>query len=323
MGKQHIPKMVVLGGGTGMPVLLRGLKEQPVELSTIVTVADDGGSTGRIRQAIDIPAPGDIRNVIAALADVDQELTTLFQHRFQEGNGLSGHSLGNLVLAAMNHVTGDFYTAVEKVSELFRVTGQVLPVSNEAIVIHAEMSDGMVVTGESNIPKEHKEIERIYLTPERLEPNPKVVQAILEADIIVISPGSLYTSILPNLIIDGVIQALIQTAAQVVYVCNMMTQYGETEEYTTKDHVDAIYRHIGKGSIDTVVVHNRQIDHAVLAKYERELAKPVTYDREALLAAGLIVLEEDIIDESGDMVRHDTYKLAKLLNKMAYQRMKK
>lgn len=306
-----------------MPVLLRGLKEQPVELSTIVTVADDGGSTGRIRQAIDIPAPGDIRNVIAALADVDQELTTLFQHRFQEGNGLSGHSLGNLVLAAMNHVTGDFYTAVEKVSELFRVTGQVLPVSNEAIVIHAEMSDGMVVTGESNIPKEHKEIERIYLTPERLEPNPKVVQAILEADIIVISPGSLYTSILPNLIIDGVIQALIQTAAQVVYVCNMMTQYGETEEYTTKDHVDAIYRHIGKGSIDTVVVHNRQIDHAVLAKYERELAKPVTYDREALLAAGLIVLEEDIIDESGDMVRHDTYKLAKLLNKMAYQRMKK
>lgn len=323
MGKQHEPKMVVLGGGTGMPVLLRGLKEQPIELSTIVTVADDGGSTGRIRQAIDIPAPGDIRNVIAALANVDQELTTLFQHRFQGENGLSGHALGNLVLAAMNHVTGDFYTAVEKVSELFQVTGQVFPVSNEVIVIHAEMTDGTFVTGESNIPVEHKEIDRVFLTPEQLEPNPKVVQAILEADLIVISPGSLYTSILPNLIIDGVIQALNQTTAQVAYVCNVMTQYGETEKYTTKDHVDAIYRHVGEGTIDTVIVHNKPIDDVMLAQYEKELAEPVTYDREALLASGLHVLEEDIIDETGDMIRHDTYKLARILYQMAYKRMKK
>lgn len=323
MGYQNQPKIVVLGGGTGMPVLLKGLKEYSIDLSTIVTVSDDGGSTGKIRAEMDIPAPGDIRNVIAALSDVDPELKELFQYRFQIDNRLLGHSLGNLVLTAMNSLTGDFYSAVDKVSELFHVKGSIFPIVNKSIVLHAEMTDGTIVSGESNIPVKHKRIKRIFITPDELEPNPKVVKAILDADLIVISPGSLYTSILPNMIIGGVADAINHTKAKVVYVSNMMTQFGETEGYTATDHVEAIYNHIGNDTIDTLIVHDKPIHHDILAPYQKEHSLPVKYDRDRLHLFDIEVLEEDIVEYSNGMIRHNTERLSEMLYEMAYTRMKK
>ncbi len=219
-------KIVVIGGGTGMPVLLRGLKEYPIDLSAIVTVADDGGSSGRLRTEMEIPAPGDIRNVIAALSDVEPMLMDLFQHRFTKGNGLLGHSMGNLLLAAMTSVTGDFYTGIKEISRVLNVEGNIYPIANQNMFLHAEYEDGEIVLGESNIPKARKRIKRVFLKPNPVLPLPEAVTAIKEADIVVISPGSLYTSILPNLIVPQIGQALKETDAKVVYVCNVMTQVG-------------------------------------------------------------------------------------------------
>lgn len=323
MAQDVQPKVVVLGGGTGMPIMLEGLKALPVELSTIVTVADDGGSTGQIREEMEIPAPGDIRNVIATLAQVDSELKDLFQHRFSSGSSLPGHSVGNLVLAAMNSVTGDFYQAVKQVSALFRVEGNIYPISNGSIVLHAELDDGTIVSGESNIPVKNKKIERVFLTPETIEPLPEVVDAIMNADIIVISPGSLYTSILANLIVSGVQEALQKTIAKVVYVCNIMTQKGETNDYTVVDHVEALVSHIGHEVVDTVIVHNKPISKEMLSRYKEEDSIPVIYERERLLAYNLEVIEADILDDSHEMIRHNTTVLADILYKLAVKEKEK
>ncbi len=323
MAYEMQPKVVVLGGGTGMPIMLEGLKALPVELSTIVTVADDGGSTGQIREEMEIPAPGDIRNVIATLAQVDTELKELFQHRFSSGSSLPGHSVGNLVLAAMNSVTGDFYQAVKQVSALFRVDGNIYPISNGSIVLHAELDDGTIVSGESNIPVKNKKIERVFLTPETIEPLPEVVNAIMDADIIVISPGSLYTSILANLIVSGVQEALQKTAAKVVYVCNIMTQKGETNDYTVVDHIEALVSHIGYEVVDTVIVHNKPISKEMLSRYKEEDSIPVIYDRDRLLTYDLEVIEADILDDSQEMIRHNTTVLADILYKLAVKEKEK
>jgi len=318
MVKQREPKIVVLGGGTGMPILLRGLKDYPIDLSTIVTVADDGGSTGRLRKDLETPAPGDIRNVIAALANVDKELSELFQHRFEVSNGLSGHSLGNIVLVAMSSLTGDFYSAVQQVAKLFNVKGNIYPIVNESVTLHAEMNDGSIVSGESKIPMKNKKIKRVFLTPNKVTPMPEVVQSIREADLIVISPGSLYTSILPNLIIPAVGRALNETNAEVVYICNIMTQQGETNNYNAADHVQAIYDHIGSRTIDSIIVHNRPIlNKELLNVYAQQNATPVTYNLQRLKQLGLHVIEEDLIDYSHSMIRHNTVELAKLLYQMA------
>lgn len=317
MAKRREPKIVVLGGGTGMPVLLRGLKKFPIDLSTIVTVADDGGSTGRLRKSLDTPAPGDIRNVIAALSNVDKELHELFLHRFNVSNGLSGHSLGNIVLMAMSSITGDFYAAVKEVSNMFRVKGKIYPIVNESVTLHAELDDGSIVSGESKIPMKNKRIKRVFLTPNGVMPMPEVVASIMEADVIVISPGSLYTSILPNLIINDVGNALNETKAKTVYVCNIMTQNGETNGYDASDHVKAIYDHIGSGTVDSIIVHNEPIPEETLITYRRQHAFPVTYDLSSLHQLGLDVLEEDIIDHSRPMIRHNTEKLSNIIYGMA------
>lgn len=314
MGKQHNePRVVVIGGGTGMPVLLRGLKNLPIQLTALVNVADDGGSTGRIRSEMEIPAPGDIRNVIAALSDAEPMLLDLFQHRFKVGNGLSGHSLGNLLLAAMTSVTGDFYTGIHEISRVLNVKGDIYPISNESLSLHAKMEDGTIVSGESNIPLAKKRIKYVYLSPQPIEPLPHAVQALHEADLIVISPGSLYTSILPNLIIPQIGDVLRQSRGKVVYVCNVMTQAGETTGYTAADHVQAIIDHIGSGIIHSIVVHNEKIDKHIRILYEEENAEPVIYDTQRLLDLGLEIIEGDIIDHSQSMLRHDTKKIAQLL----------
>lgn len=307
------PRVVVIGGGTGMPVLLRGLKDLPIQLTALVTVADDGGSTGRIRHEMDIPAPGDIRNVIAALSDAEPMLLELFQHRFSVGNGLSGHSLGNLLLAAMTSLTGNFYTGIKEISRVLNVKGEILPISNENMVLHAEMVDGVVVSGESKIPLANKRIKRVFLTPEYVRPLPNALEAINKADLVVISPGSLYTSILPNLIIPKIDQAIRKTKGKVVYVCNVMTQAGETAGYTASDHVRAICRHIGEGSVDSIVVHNESIKQTVRDVYAEENAEPVIYDIEQLLEMGLQIIEGDIVEYTQNTVRHNTEKISKLL----------
>lgn len=306
-------RVVAIGGGTGMPVLLRGLKKLPIDLTALVTVADDGGSTGRLRSEMDIPAPGDIRNVIAAMSDVEPMLIELFQHRFANGNGLSGHSMGNLLLAAMTSITGDFYTGIKEISRVLNVKGTIYPISDENLFLNAEMADGSVVSGESNIPLAHKKIKRVFLSPQLINPFPGAIQAIEEADLVVISPGSLYTSIMPNLIIPSVDEAIQNTKAQVVYVCNVMTQDGETTGYTASDHVKAITDHIGTGTIDKIIVQDEPISETMRENYAKENAAPVINDVEALTKMGLEVIKGDIIDHRRSTLRHDTEKIANLL----------
>lgn len=313
MTKKNLPRVVVIGGGTGMPVLLRGLKNLPIELTALVTVADDGGSTGRIRSEMAIPAPGDIRNVIAALSDAEPMLLDLFQHRFTVGNGLSGHALGNLLLAAMTSITGDFYNGIKEISRVLNVKGNIFPISNQNMTLHAKFTDGTHVSGESNIPKMNKQIDYVYLEPQPIKPLPDAVQAIKSADLVIISPGSLYTSIMPNLIIPEIDVALRETLGKVVYICNVMTQPGETSGFTASDHIKAIQKHIGEKCIDSIVVHNEPIKQSIRAIYAEENAEPVIYDIEKLIDLGLEIIEGDIINHSNKTVRHDKDKIAKLL----------
>lgn len=313
MSNETKPSVVVIGGGTGMPVLLRGLKQLPIQLTALVTVADDGGSTGRLRSEMAIPAPGDIRNVIAAMSETEPMLVELFQHRFAVGNGLSGHSMGNLLLAALTSITGDFYTGIKEISRVLNVKGKIYPISNENMSLHAKMEDGSIISGESNIPLSNKRIKRVFLSPQPVKPLPDAIQAISEADLIVISPGSLFTSIMPNLIIPGIDDAIKQAKGKVIYVCNVMTQYGETTGFSASDHVQAIINHIGEGCVDSVVVHNEPIEQTVRAVYAEENAEPVIFDTERLLEMGLQIIEGDIINHQQPTLRHDTQKIANLL----------
>ncbi|MFD1038837.1 uridine diphosphate-N-acetylglucosamine-binding protein YvcK [Virgibacillus byunsanensis] len=309
----RMPNVVVIGGGTGMPVLLRGLKDLPIQLTALVTVADDGGSTGRLRTELAIPAPGDIRNVIAALSDAEPMLLELFQHRFTIGNGLSGHSMGNLLLAAMTSITGNFYTGIKEISRVLNVKGKIYPISNESMSLHAKMIDGSIVSGESKIPLANKKIKRVFLRPNPVQPLPNAVRAIENADLVVVAPGSLYTSILPNMIIPQIDTAIQDAKGKVVYVCNVMTQEGETTGFTASDHVQAIFDHVGEGSVDSIIVHNEPIKRAVREVYAEENAKPVVYDTDRLLEMGLQIIEGDIISHTQSTLRHDTSKIAKLL----------
>ena len=313
MSGENKHRVVVLGGGTGMPVLLRGLKDYPIDLSAIVTVADDGGSSGRLRTEMSMPAPGDIRNVIAALSDVEPMLMELFQHRFKQGNGLSGHSMGNLLLAAMTSVTGDFYNGIKEISRVLNVKGKIYPIANQNMFLHAEMEDGEVISGESNIPLANKQIKRVFLKPEPVLPLPEAVQAVEQAELVVIAPGSLYTSTLPNLIVPQIGDALRNTKGKVVYVCNVMTQEGETNGYSAADHVQAITNHVGNGCIHAIIVNNKSINRDVREIYAEENAEPVIYDTDRLIGMGLEIIEADIIDRNKKMLRHDTSKVANLL----------
>lgn len=313
MENSEQPRVVVIGGGTGMPVLLRGLKNLPIHLTALVTVADDGGSTGKLRNEMAIPAPGDIRNVIAALSDAEPMLLELFQHRFTIGNGLSGHSMGNLLLAAMTSITGDFYTGIKEISRVLNVKGKIYPISNENMSLHANMTDGSIISGESKIPLANKTIDRIFISPEPVQPLPNAVRALEKADLVVIAPGSLYTSILPNLIIPQIDVTLQHVKGKVVYVCNVMTQAGETTGYTASDHVQAIRKHVGEECVEAIVVHNEPINKDVRDVYAEESAAPVIYDTDRLLEMGLQIIEGDIIDPSRVSLRHDTHKIAKLL----------
>ncbi|PMC34534.1 hypothetical protein CJ195_22885 [Bacillus sp. UMB0899] len=310
---ETLPKVVIIGGGTGLSVLLRGLKKFPVDITAIVTVADDGGSSGRLRNELNIPPPGDIRNVLAALSDVEPLVEELFQHRFNKGNNLIGHSLGNLILAAMTNITGDFVHAIREMSTVLNVRGKVLPAANTSVVLHAEMEDGTVVSGESKIPFSGKKIKRVFLSPNKIEPLQETVDVIREADLIVVGPGSLYTSILPNLLVPKIGEEVRKAKAKKVYICNVMTQAGETLDFSASDHVKALYDHMQESFIDTILVNEEEIPAHIKSLYEEELAKPVHYDIENLKSLGLEVLTDKIVSYENNVIRHDTNKVAKLL----------
>ncbi|MDQ0225324.1 gluconeogenesis factor YvcK family protein [Metabacillus niabensis] len=313
MGTEQLPKVVIIGGGTGLSVLLRGLKQFPVDITAIVTVADDGGSSGRLRDELNIPPPGDIRNVLAALSDVEPLVEELFQHRFNKGNNLTGHSLGNLILAAMTTITGDFVHAIKEMSTVLNVRGKVLPAANMSVILNAEMEDGTIVSGESKIPFSGKKIKRVFLSPQNIEPLPETIEVIRKADLIVIGPGSLYTSILPNLLVPKIGEEVCKAKAKKVYICNVMTQAGETLNFSASDHVKALYDHMKCTFINTILVNEEEIPDHIKLLYEEELAKPVHYDIEALKRLGLEVITDNIVCYDNSVIRHDTNKVAKLL----------
>jgi uncharacterized cofD-like protein len=317
------PNVVIIGGGTGLPVLLRGLKQYPVDITAIVTVADDGGSSGRLRDDMQIPPPGDIRNVLAALSDVEPLIEEMFQHRFKTTNELSGHSLGNLILAAMTSITGNFVHAIQEMSKVLNVNGKVLPAANQSVVLHAEMEDGSIVSGESKIPFSGKRIKKVFLTPQNIRPLPETILAIRQADMIIIGPGSLYTSILPNLLVPRLGNEVCRAKAKKVYICNLMTQAGETHGFTASDHVAAIYEHMRYAFIDTILVNNEDIPIDIQLRYDEELAKPVHFDLPKLYELGLEVVPGEIASQTDGAIRHDTKKVAEILYSLLLDETKK
>ncbi|WP_367005891.1 YvcK family protein [Streptococcus sp. ZY19097] len=258
------PKITVIGGGTGIPVILNSLRHEDVDITAIVTVADDGGSSGQLRSVMQLTPPGDLRNVLVAMSDMPKFYEKIFQYRFAEGDGaLAGHPLGNLIISGIAEMQGSTYNAMQILTKFFHVTGKIYPASENPLTLHAIFKDGHEVVGESHIADYQGMIDRVYVTNTYNEEEPtasrKVVQTIMESDMIVLGPGSLFTSILPNLVIPEIRQALLDTKAEVAYVCNIMTQRGETEHFTDADHVAVLNRHLGLDVIDTVLVNIEKV----------------------------------------------------------------
>lgn len=306
------PHIAALGGGTGMPSVLRGLKHYTSNLTAIVTVADDGGSSGRLRGDLGMLPPGDIRNCMVALADTEPLMEQLFQHRFQAGE-LKGHSFGNLFLAAMEQASGDFVTALRESSRVLAVRGTVLPATLEHVTLHATLVTGAHVEGESAIGHSTDRIERIWMDPPDATPLREAVEAIVAADMVVLGPGSLYTSILPNLLIPAIADAIRQSKGIRVYVANIMTQPGETANFSVRDHLKAIEDHVGPGLIDVVLVNNEKVPERLLQKYRREGADQVAFQGEESLTTGQPVVIYDNLLLADGVVRHDPDKLAPAL----------
>lgn len=261
--------MTVIGGGTGISIILKSLRNEAVDITAVVTVADDGGSSGELRNAMQLAPPGDLRNVLLAMSDMPKFYERVFQYRFNESDGaLAGHPLGNLIIAGISEMQGSTYNAIQILTKFFHITGKIYPSSEQALTLHAVFKDGHEVAGESSIAKYQGMIDHVYVTNTYNDQKPqasrKVVEAILESDMIVLGPGSLFTSILPNLVIPEIKEALRQTKAEVVYICNIMTQYGETEQFSDADHVAVLNQHLGRDLIDTVLVNVAKVPQAYM-----------------------------------------------------------
>jgi uncharacterized cofD-like protein len=303
---------------------LRGLKQcvapsqgvashDPIrDLVAVVTVTDDGGSSGRLRREYSVLPPGDIRNCMVALSEDEALLGRLFQYRFASGNGLKGHSFGNLFLAALTHVTGDFTRAVRVSAEVLAIRGRIFPSTNQLVSLEAVLEDGRRVAGESRISRTRVRIRRVRLVPRRVKPLPEVLEAIARADLILIGPGSLYTSVIPNLLVSGVAEAIRKSRATCAYVSNLMTQPGETSGFTAADHVRAIQQHGGQGLIDCVLLNNKPFAPEVARRYRAQGALPVTADLDQLQRMGLRCILGDLLDQRGK-VRHSASRLASLV----------
>jgi len=309
------PKIVVLGGGTGLSNLLRGLKRYTNNLTAIVTVADDGGSSGRLREELGILPPGDIRNCMMALADTEPMLEKLFQYRFSEGS-LAGHSFGNLFIAAMLDITGgDFQEVLRQSSKVLAVQGVVLPATLSKVVLGANLSNGEIVKGETEVSKRGKEIESLFLEAENCSALPEALAAINDADAVILGPGSLYTSIMPNLLVPGIIEAIQQSDATKIYVSNVMTQPGETDDLTASDHAAVIIEQLGLGVLDYIVVNEKAVNKQLLEKYYADGARQVKIDEKRLVDLELEVIKADLLNQT-DLVRHNPLRLAKVLIKI-------
>src|SRR5688572_7255819 len=302
--RERGPKVVTTGGGTGLSTMLRGLKNYSANITAIVTVADDGGSSGRLRRELGVLPPGDFRNCIVALADAEPLMARLFQYRFGQGSGLDGHSFGNLFIVAMSGITGNFEEAIREASRVLAVRGQILPSTLENVTLCAELEGEAHVLGESKISAANTPIQRVYLQPERPAAFPDAVRAILEADIVVVGPGSLYTSILPNLLVDGIAKALASTEALRIYVCNVATQPGETDEFRASDHVKALLRHVRGQPIDVVLANSNQ-GGAIKPEWHVQHVGP---DVETMEKLGVEVALFDVVDPH-NALRHSPERL--------------
>ncbi|NMA63229.1 MAG: YvcK family protein [Syntrophomonadaceae bacterium] len=308
--RERGPRVVAVGGGTGLSVLLRGLKRYTSNLTAVVTVTDDGGSSGRLRGELGVIPPGDIRNCLVALAETETLMDRVFDHRFQAGQGLKGHNLGNLLLVALAEITGDMMSAIKEVSKVLAVRGRVLPSTLKEVVLAAEMRNGVFVTGETAIRNCQEAIKRVFLVPSECKPLVETLTAIAEADVVVLGPGSLYTSIVPNLLVKGVTEALRESTAVKIYVANIMTERGETEDFTLADHLAAIYEHTGEGVIDYIIVNNQPIPAEMLHRYAVEEASPVVIDLDRVAGMKVKVVGEDLLSDS-DVAWHDPIKLGR------------
>jgi uncharacterized cofD-like protein len=313
--KQHLskgPNVVAIGGGTGLSVLLHGLKNYTSNISAIVTVADDGGSSGRLRKEFDMLPPGDIRDCLVALADTEPLMRDLFQFRFEKGSPLSGHNFGNLLITAMTKLTGDFEKAIKASSKVLAIRGQVIPSTLRKVTLIAKHKNGKTTRGETNITESDQKIDKVYLEPENCEATQDAIEAILKADAIILGPGSLYTSVLPNLLIGDIKKAVRESMATKIYACNVMTQSHETDAYSASEHVKAITRHAGDDIIDYVIVNKQKIPREFLEKYKKENAYPVTNDSNVIRDLGYTVIEENVINTI-DHVRHNSDKLTEII----------
>ena len=310
------PRIVAVGGGTGLSTMLRGLKKYTKNLTAVVTVADNGGGSGMLRQDLGMPPPGDIRHCMEALANTEPIMERLLTYRFTEGT-LAGQSFGNLILAALNGVTGSFEEAVAQMSHVLAITGRVIPVTSADVQLEAVFENGARVTGESQIAAFKKEqdcrIHHVSLIPEHPKATPAALEAIREADLILLGPGSLYTSVIPNLLVEGVAQAIARAEAPKLYICNIMTQDGETEGYTAADHLEALLAHGEPGLLDLCLANTAPVRPGLLEKYREEDAVPLTVDRERIARLGLELVERPVASEKGSYARHDPDRLAQAI----------
>jgi uncharacterized cofD-like protein len=314
--KKHLsrgPRIVTVGGGTGLSMLLSGLKEYTSNITAIVTVADDGGSSGRLRQQFDILPPGDIRNCLVALADAPALMRDLFQFRFDKTSELSGHSFGNLFITVMTRLTGDFEKAIKETSKVLALRGEVIPSTLDNVSLVAQYKDGSIIEGENNIPKAHKLIDKVFLKPAESSATPDAVRSIKEAQMIILGPGSLYTSIIPNLLIKEIAQTIASSSAIKVYVCNVMTQPGETDGFSASDHVKTLITHSHPRVLDYCIDNTGEIPQDVLKRYAQQDSYIVINDRKKIENMGYRVIEDDFGIVEDGVVRHDPVRLARII----------
>ena len=310
------PKIVAVGGGTGLSMLLKGIKHITNNITAVVTVGDDGGSSGRLREELGVLPPGDIRNCIAALADDEDLVTKLFQYRFKIGEGLKGHSFGNLFLTALCSITGDMVRAVKESSNVLSIRGRVLPSTLDNMKLAAEMEDGRIIHGESAIPEAGGKIKRLFTEPAECKALPEVIDAIHDADLIIMGPGSLFTSVIPNLLIKEIAEAVAKSHAKKIYVCNIMTQKGETDNYSVASHVNALINHAGSRDILDAVLVNNSLPTELSPTYAKYGSYPVVLDMENLTPIGVKVVTGNLLEEEeskNGLIRHSYHRVARAI----------